>query len=66
MVGDAAYIGETDQQLLTFLAGHLASGIENARLYESVRDQARTLSLLHESSRELTSILAREKLLRKV
>ncbi len=53
-------------QLLTFLAGHLANGIENARLYENVKDQARTLSLMHEVSRELTSILDREKLLGKV
>ena len=57
---------ERHERLMTFIAGHLANGIDNARLYESVRDQARTLSLLHESSRELTSILDREKLLRKV
>jgi sigma-B regulation protein RsbU (phosphoserine phosphatase) len=54
------------QQLLCLVADHLAVGIENARLYESVRDQARTLALLHETSRELTSILDREKLLHKV
>ena len=60
------YFTESDQRVLTYLAGHLANGIENARLYDSVRRQARTLSLLHESSRELTSILDREKLLRKV
>ncbi|MFQ5926239.1 MAG: SpoIIE family protein phosphatase [Terriglobia bacterium] len=57
---------ETQQRLLTFLAGHLANAIENARLYENLREQARTLSLLHEVSRELTSILDREQLLRKV
>jgi len=57
---------ETHQQLLTFLAGHLANGIENARLYESVRDQASMLSLMHEVSRDLTSILDREKLLRRI
>ena len=54
------------QQLLCLIADHLAVGIENARLYESVRHQARTLALLHETSRELTSILDREKLLHKV
>ena len=57
---------ERHERLLTFLASHLANSIENARLYASVRNQARTLSLLHESSRELTSILDREKLLRTV
>ena len=57
---------EDHQQLLTFLAGHLANGIENARLYESVKQQAQTLSLLHETSRELTALLDREELLRKV
>ncbi len=57
---------ERHERLLTFLAGHLANSIENARLYSSVRNQARTLSLLHESSRELTSILDRDKLLRTV
>ncbi len=56
----------THEQILVFLAGHLANGIENARLYENVRRQARTLSVLHEVSRELNSILDREKLLRKI
>ena len=62
----AAHFTQAHVQLLTFLAGHLANAIENSRLYENVRDQARTLSLLHEISRELTSILDREKLLRTV
>ncbi len=57
---------ERHERLLTFLAGQLANSIENARLYSSVRNQARTLSLLHESSRELTSILDRDKLLRTI
>ncbi len=54
------------QRVLTFLAGHLANAIENARLYENLREQTRTLSLLHEVSRELTSILEREQLFRKI
>jgi len=54
---------EAHRRLLEFLAGHLANGIEHARLYENVREQASTLSLLHEVSRDLTSILDREKLL---
>ena len=57
---------ESDQRLLTFVAGHLGNAIDNARLYENVRDQARMLSLLHESSRKLTSILDRDRLLHKV
>ncbi|MFQ5817546.1 MAG: SpoIIE family protein phosphatase [Terriglobia bacterium] len=60
------YFTENHQRILTFLAGHLAHAIENARLYENLREQTRTLSLLHEVSRELTSILDREQLLRKI
>ena len=61
-----AQFTENDERLLTFLTGHLANSIESARLYENVRDQARALSLLYESSRELTSILDRDRLLRRV
>lgn len=57
---------ESDQHLLTLLAGRLANAIEQARLYENLQTQARTLSLMHEVSRELTSILDREELLKKV
>ncbi|MFQ5696474.1 MAG: GAF domain-containing protein, partial [Terriglobia bacterium] len=57
---------ESHERVLTFLAGHLANAIENSRLYENLRVQSRTLSLLHEMSRELTSILDRDKLLRKL
>jgi len=57
---------EIHEQLLTFLAGYLANGVENGRLFENVRDQARTLSLLHECSRELASILDRDRLLQRV
>ncbi len=55
-----------EEQLMRFLARRVANGIENARLYENVRDQAGMLSLINEVSRELTSILDREKLLRRV
>ncbi len=55
-----------EEQLMRFLAKRVANGIENARLYESVRDQARMLSLINEVSRELASILDREKLLQRV
>jgi sigma-B regulation protein RsbU (phosphoserine phosphatase) len=54
------------RDLLASLGGHLASTIERARLYQNTRDQARTLSLLHEVSRELAAILDRRKLLARV
>jgi sigma-B regulation protein RsbU (phosphoserine phosphatase) len=54
------------QWLLEFLAGPLAAAIENARLYANVRQQARTLSVMYEISRELTSILDRERLLQRL
>lgn len=54
------------QSLLTSLADHLASAIENARLYQNMRQQARTLSLLHEISREMASILDRRQLVERV
>jgi len=55
-----------EEQLMRFLARRVANGIENARLFESVRHQAGMLSLINEVSRDLTSILDREKLLRRV
>ncbi len=63
---EPGYFTEGHRRLLIFLAGHLANAIENARLYESLRDQARTFSLMHEVSRELTSLLDREELLGRV
>ncbi len=60
------YFTGDDQRLLSFLGGHLASAVETARLYQNMREQARTLSLLHELSRELTSILDRKQLLERV
>ena len=63
---EKGYFTESHQALLALLAGRLANAIENARLYENLQEQTRTLSLLYEVSRELTSILEREELLRKV
>ena len=60
------YYNERHQRLLTFLAGHVANAIENAQLYENLREQARTLSLMHEVGRELTSILDRDQLLKRI
>ena len=67
-IGSASrdFFSPQDQQLLGFLAEHLAGAIEGARLYQNMRQQARTLSLLHELSRELTSILDRRQLLKRV
>ncbi len=63
---EAGYFTEFHEELLTFLAGHIANAIENARLYENLRQQARSLSLMNEVGRELTSILELEALLSKV
>lgn len=63
---EPSFFSEPDQRLLGFLADHLANAIESARLYENMSEQARTLSLLHEVSRELTSILDRRQLVRRL
>jgi phosphoserine phosphatase RsbU/P len=52
--------------LMNSLAGFLASAIETAQLHQNMREQARTLSLLHEASREVSSILDRRQLLERV
>ncbi len=62
----ANYFTAAHQRFLTFLAGHVANAIENARLYENLREQTRTLGLLYEVSHELASILDREELLRRI
>lgn len=54
------------QHLLESLAGHLAGAIDNARLYQNLREQTRTLSLLHKLSHDLSSILDWRQLLTKV
>lgn len=64
--GKKGFFTEKHEQLLSFLGRFLASAIDNARLYKNTREQARTLSLLHELSRELASILDRRELLEKV
>jgi phosphoserine phosphatase RsbU/P len=57
---------EEDEAFLTSVAGFLASAIENAQIYRNLREQARTLSLLHEVSREIGAILERRQLLERV
>jgi sigma-B regulation protein RsbU (phosphoserine phosphatase) len=59
------YFTPEQQSILTMLASRLAVAIENARLFERVRSQADTLLLLNEVSREISSILDVEELLRK-
>ena len=58
----------TDQHinLLELLAGRMAMAIENARLYRRSLRQSRTLQLLNEISRELSSVLVLNDLLRTV
>ena len=57
---------EEHRRLLTLFASRIAIGIENARLYTRVSRQARQLTLLTEISRELTSILNVDQLLRRI
>src|SRR5215470_4555262 len=59
------YFTPDQQNVMTLLAGRLAVAIENARLFEKVRAQADTLLLLNEVSRETSSILDVEALLRR-
>ena len=54
------------RDLLTLIGSRIAIGIENARLYTRVSKQARTLILLNEISRELTSILDLDQLLKRI
>lgn len=54
------------ERLAAVLAPALAAAIEHQRLQRSLREQARTLSLLHELSREFTSILERGRLIERI
>jgi sigma-B regulation protein RsbU (phosphoserine phosphatase) len=57
---------EEHKRLLTLIGSRMAIGIENARLYTRISRQARTLLLLNEIARELTSILNLDELLKRV
>jgi sigma-B regulation protein RsbU (phosphoserine phosphatase) len=57
---------EEHKRLLTLIASRMAVGIENARLYTRTTRQARTLVLLNEIARELTSILNVDELLKRI
>jgi sigma-B regulation protein RsbU (phosphoserine phosphatase) len=60
------YFTEEHKRLLTLIASRMAIGIENARLYTRISRQARTLLLLNEIARELTSILNLDELLKRI
>jgi sigma-B regulation protein RsbU (phosphoserine phosphatase) len=60
------YFTEEHARLLTVVASRIAIGIENARLYTRTSRQAKTLLLLNEISRELTSILNVDELFRRI
>jgi sigma-B regulation protein RsbU (phosphoserine phosphatase) len=60
------YFTEEHKRLLTLIGSRMAVGIENARLYTRTTRQARTLLLLNEIARELTSILNLDELLKRV
>jgi sigma-B regulation protein RsbU (phosphoserine phosphatase) len=62
----ADFFNEQHQNLLELLAGRMAMAIENARLYHRSVRQSRTLHLLNEISRELSSLLVLKDLLRKI
>jgi sigma-B regulation protein RsbU (phosphoserine phosphatase) len=60
------YFTEEHKRLLTLIASRMAVGIENARLHTRTTRQARTLLLLNEIARELTSILNLDELLKRI
>jgi phosphoserine phosphatase RsbU/P len=60
------YFTEDHQRLLSVIASRIAIGIENARLYTRTSRQAKTLAVLNEISRDLTSILNLDQLLQRV
>jgi len=63
---EPGYFKEEHARLLMLVASRVAVSIENARLYSRIVKQANTLALLNEISRELTSILNLDQLLKKV
>ncbi len=63
---EKGYFKEEHARLLTLIASRIAVSIENARLYSRVSRQASTLVVLNEISRELTSILNVDQLLKRV
>jgi len=63
---EAGRFTEEHKRLLMLIGSRMAVGIENARLYTRTTRQARTLVLLNEIARELTSILNVDELLKRI
>jgi sigma-B regulation protein RsbU (phosphoserine phosphatase) len=63
---ESGYFTDEHRRLLTLIASRMAGGIENAQLYTRTTRQARTLLLLNEIARELTSILNVDELLNRI
>ena len=61
-----AFFTHEHQRLLELVASRMAVAVENARLYTRVSRQAQTLTVLHENSREITSILDLDDLLERI
>ncbi len=61
-----AFFTTDHQRLLELTASRVAIAVENARLYTRVSRQAQTLTVLHEISREITSILDPDDLLERI
>jgi sigma-B regulation protein RsbU (phosphoserine phosphatase) len=60
------FFNDSHVNLLELLASRMAMALENARLYRRSVRQARTLQLLNEISREMSSVLVSSELLRKI
>src|SRR5579864_5402124 len=63
---EPGYFTEEHSRLLTLIASRMAAGIENAQLYTRTTRQAKTLVLLNEIARELTSILKLDELFARI
>lgn len=60
------YFTKEHKNLLTLVASRIAVGMENARLYTRVARQAKSLTLLNEIARDLTSILNLDQLFKRI
>jgi sigma-B regulation protein RsbU (phosphoserine phosphatase) len=63
---EPGYFKEDHARLLSLIASRIAVSIENARLYTRIVRQAGTLALLNDISRDLTSILNLDQLLKRI
>lgn len=63
---EPGYFKEEHARVLSLIASRIAVNIENARLYTRIVKQAGTLALLNEISRDFTSILNLDQLLKRV